>query len=92
MRVTCSIDAIQIDISARFQCQLKEKTSGSLDTKFFKYNRPACTTPDYINSRETCGRHELPSGSYCVVVTTFKQHEEADFLLRIFSEKAVATK
>lgn len=72
--------------------QMPENHTGTLDVNFFRYNAPACPTPSFINSRETCGRHELPCGKYCIIPSTFNANEEADFLLRIFSEKAITSK
>ena len=62
--------------------------SGNLDLNFFKYNASFAKSPTFINTREVCGRHKLPPGTYVIVPSTFAPHEEADFLIRIFSEKA----
>lgn len=37
--------------------------------------------------REVSERFTLPPGKYLLVPTTFQPHHEADFLIRIFSEK-----
>ena len=58
-----------------------------LERKFFKSHRPATSSPAFINMREVCGRHRLPPGDYCVIPTTFDPNEEADFIVRVFSEK-----
>ncbi|XP_067942211.1 calpain-9-like isoform X1 [Watersipora subatra] len=68
--------------------KLKEPVSGNLDLNFFKYNASFAKSPTFINTREVCGRHKLPPGEYVIVPSTFSPNEEADFLLRIFSEKA----
>uniref|UniRef100_A0A8C8J4F4 Calpain 9 n=1 Tax=Oncorhynchus tshawytscha TaxID=74940 RepID=A0A8C8J4F4_ONCTS len=45
----------------------------------------------YINVREISERFTLPPGNYLLVPTTFQPHDEADFIIRIFSEKAAGT-
>lgn len=67
--------------------QLKEDISGNLDLNFFKYNASYAKSPTFINTREVCGRHKLPPGDYVIVPSTFSPNEEADYLVRIFSEK-----
>ncbi|KAK2817504.1 hypothetical protein Q5P01_025695 [Channa striata] len=57
---------------------------------FFRYNASKARSKTYINMREVSERFTLPPGKYLVVPTTFQPHQEADFLIRIFSEKKAA--
>ena len=59
----------------------------TLDRKFFQRSDSVASSPQYINMREVTGRHRLTPGEYVVIPTTFEPGEEADFLLRIYSEK-----
>jgi len=59
---------------------------GPLDMNFFKYNASAGRSA-FSNVREMCQRFRMPPGKYVIVPTTFKPHEEGDFLLRLFTEK-----
>uniref|UniRef100_A0A3Q0S035 Calpain 9 n=1 Tax=Amphilophus citrinellus TaxID=61819 RepID=A0A3Q0S035_AMPCI len=54
---------------------------------FFRYNASKARSRTYINLREVAERFTLPPGKYLVVPTTFQPHHEADFLIRVFSEK-----
>ncbi|KAM8842336.1 calpain-9 [Synchiropus picturatus] len=54
---------------------------------FFRYNASKARSRTYINMREVSERFTLPPGKYLLVPTTFQPHHEADFLVRIFSEK-----
>ncbi|CAJ1052841.1 calpain-9 [Xyrichtys novacula] len=54
---------------------------------FFRYNASKARSRTYINMREVAERFTLPPGKYLLVPTTFQPHHEADFLVRIFSEK-----
>ncbi|XP_068135632.1 calpain-9 [Hyperolius riggenbachi] len=54
---------------------------------FFKFNPSKARSKTYINLREISQRFKLPPGDYMLVPTTFEPHQEADFCLRIFSEK-----
>jgi calpain, invertebrate len=67
--------------------KLPANHAGTLDQKFFRVTKMADKSPQYINQREIVGRHKLDPGKYAIVPTTFAQNEEADFMLRIFSEK-----
>ncbi|XP_037545941.1 calpain-9 [Nematolebias whitei] len=54
---------------------------------FFRYHASKARSRTYINMREVSERFTLPPGKYLLVPTTFQPHHEADFLVRIFSEK-----
>lgn len=54
---------------------------------FFRYNASKARSRTYINTREISERFLLPPGDYLLVPTTFQPHHEADFLVRVFSEK-----
>ncbi|KAM8772553.1 calpain-9 [Acanthopagrus schlegelii] len=54
---------------------------------FFRYNASKARSRTYINMREVAERFTMPPGKYLLVPTTFQPHHEADFLVRIFSEK-----
>ncbi|KAJ8284506.1 hypothetical protein COCON_G00033560 [Conger conger] len=58
---------------------------------FFRYNGSKARSKTYINMREISERFELAPGNYLLVPTTFQPHHEADFMLRIFSEKQAGT-
>lgn len=57
---------------------------------FFRYHASKARSKTYINMREVAERLTLPPGKYLLVPTTFQPHQEADFLVRIFSEKKAA--
>jgi hypothetical protein len=63
-----------------------------LDKHYFNRHNPVASSPSYINMREVCGRHKLPVGDYCLIPTTFEANEEADFVVRVFSEKEAGVK
>ncbi|KAG7220258.1 hypothetical protein INR49_018314 [Caranx melampygus] len=54
---------------------------------FFRYHASKARSRTYINLREVSERFTLPPGKYLLVPTTFQPHHEADFLIRVFSEK-----
>ncbi|XP_078478336.1 calpain-9-like, partial [Lampetra planeri] len=58
---------------------------------FFRYHASKARSRTYINMREVSERFTLPPGKYLLVPTTFQPHHEADFLIRIFSEKKAGT-
>uniref|UniRef100_A0A672G3X4 Calpain 9 n=1 Tax=Salarias fasciatus TaxID=181472 RepID=A0A672G3X4_SALFA len=58
-----------------------------LSKDFFRYNGSIARSKTYINLREVSERFTLPPGDYVLVPTTFQPHKEADFIVRVFSEK-----
>ena len=59
-----------------------------LERDFFRYNASCARSPTFINLREVVARFYLDPGTYVVIPSTFEPDQEADFLLRIFSEKS----
>ena len=49
---------------------------------------PLVDSNDYNPGRQVNTRVKLTPGTYVIIPTTYKPNMEADFLLRIFSEKA----
>uniref|UniRef100_A0A3Q2CL72 Calpain-3 n=1 Tax=Cyprinodon variegatus TaxID=28743 RepID=A0A3Q2CL72_CYPVA len=58
-----------------------------LQKDFFLYTASTAKCKSYINLREVTERFRLPPGEYVIIPTTFKPHEEGEFILRVFSEK-----
>ncbi|KAE8601836.1 hypothetical protein XENTR_v10013810 [Xenopus tropicalis] len=67
-----------------YQCPGSESI---LSKDFFKFNPSKARSKTYVNLREISQRFKLPPGDYMFIPTTFEPHQEADFCLRIFSEK-----
>jgi calpain len=59
-----------------------------IGTNFFKYNASVGTPPEYINLREVSWRFKLDPGQYLIVPCTYEPNNEAEFLIRVFSECA----
>ncbi|XP_008844008.1 calpain-9 [Nannospalax galili] len=73
---------------AIYQCPDKDE---HLSRDFFRYHASLARSKTFINLREVSGRFQLPPGDYILIPSTFEPHQEADFCLRIFSEKKVVT-
>lgn len=74
---------------AIYQCPDKD---GHLNRDFFRYHASLARSKTFINLREVSGRFQLPPGDYILIPSTFEPHQEADFCLRIFSEKRAVTR
>ncbi|XP_066216246.1 calpain-9 [Saccopteryx leptura] len=73
---------------ANYQCPGKEE---HLNKDLFKYHASQARSKTFINLREVSDRFKLPPGEYTLIPSTFEPHQEADFCLRIFSEKKAIT-
>nr|XP_026690031.1 calpain-9-like isoform X2 [Ciona intestinalis] len=73
--------------------KLKESVAPNQTLKkdFFLYNQSVARSKNFINLRENSQRFKLPPGEYCIVPSTFQPNEEADFVLRIYTEKRAET-
>ncbi|KAM7367770.1 hypothetical protein PAMP_014047 [Pampus punctatissimus] len=58
-----------------------------LQKDFFLYTASKAKCKTYINLREVTQRFRLPPGEYVIIPTTFQQHHDGEFILRVFSEK-----
>ncbi|XP_028623578.1 calpain-9 isoform X3 [Grammomys surdaster] len=74
---------------AIYQCPDKDE---HLSRDFFRYHASLARSKTFINLREVSGRFRLPLGDYILIPSTFEPHQEADFCLRIFSEKTTVTR
>ncbi|CAK6442279.1 unnamed protein product [Pipistrellus nathusii] len=74
---------------AIYRCPGKE---GHLDKDFFRFHASQARSKSFINLREVSDRFRLPPGDYILVPSTFEPHQEADFCLRIFSDKKTTSR
>ncbi|KAM6976674.1 calpain-2 catalytic subunit-like [Aplochiton taeniatus] len=58
-----------------------------LDKNFFLSHGQKARSETFINLREVSTRFKLPPGEYLIVPSTFEPHLNADFCIRVFSEK-----
>ncbi|KAG8515047.1 Calpain-9 [Galemys pyrenaicus] len=73
---------------AIYQCPGKDE---HLNKDFFRYHASQARSKTFINLREVSDRFRLAPGEYILIPSTFEPHQEADFCLRIFSEKKAIT-
>ena len=66
-----------------------EGTKLPLSKKFFSDRGylPVVDSDDFDPNRQVCARFKLNPGTYMIIPSTYYANKEADFLLRVFSEK-----
>ncbi|XP_043931969.1 calpain-9 [Protopterus annectens] len=69
---------------AIYECPPKDE---QLPKDFFRYNASKARSKTFINVREISERFKLPPGHYAIIPSSFEPGHEADFCLRVFSEK-----
>uniref|UniRef100_A0A1A8UPS7 Calpain-3 n=1 Tax=Nothobranchius furzeri TaxID=105023 RepID=A0A1A8UPS7_NOTFU len=79
-------DTLQDDERQTWTVSMREQNQ-HLQKDFFLYTASKAKCKSYINLREVTERFRLPPGEYVIIPTTFKPHEEGEFILRVFSEK-----
>ncbi|KAL6728147.1 hypothetical protein Aduo_009950 [Ancylostoma duodenale] len=58
---------------------------GRLSKQFFQANKSSMRSAAFINLREMTGRFRVPPGNYVIVPSTFEPNEEAEFMLRVYT-------
>ncbi|KAM3930842.1 calpain-8-like [Leptodactylus fuscus] len=69
----------------------KTPSNVPLGKDFFDTTKKIASTDFYRNHREMSKRFQLPVGNYVIIPTTYNPSEEAEFCIRVFTEKKAQT-
>ncbi|VBB32266.1 unnamed protein product [Acanthocheilonema viteae] len=56
-----------------------------LTREYFRQHQSCARSAAFINLREVTGRFRIPPGNYVIVPSTFEPNEEAEFMLRVYT-------
>ncbi|CAJ0942432.1 unnamed protein product, partial [Mesorhabditis belari] len=56
-----------------------------LGKQFFQATKSSMRSPAFINLREMTARYRVPPGRYLVVPSTYEPNEEAEFMVRVYT-------
>ncbi len=84
-RRNMGLDCLTIGFAV-YKASERDLAQKPLRMNFFKYNASVARSPAFINLREVSCRFKLAPGNYIIVPSTFEPNEEAEFLIRVFSE------
>uniref|UniRef100_A0A915Q477 Calpain catalytic domain-containing protein n=1 Tax=Setaria digitata TaxID=48799 RepID=A0A915Q477_9BILA len=65
--------------------------NGRLTRGYFQQHKSCARSAAFINLREVTGRFRIPPGNYVIVPSTFEPNEEAEFMLRVYTNDDVAS-
>lgn len=85
-RRNMGIDCLTIGFAV-YKVSERDLEQKPLRMNFFKYNASVARSAAFINLREVSCRFKLAPGNYIIVPSTFEPNEEAEFLIRVFSER-----
>lgn len=83
------MDAVE---KREMRVQVESGDTGTLDARWFRTHKVAVKAPVFVNSREVAEIHRMPPGNYVIVPSTFEPNQEAEFILRLYSEQKQTVK
>ncbi|VDK39907.1 unnamed protein product [Gongylonema pulchrum] len=63
-----------------------------LTKAYFQQHKSCARSAAFINLREVSGRFRIAPGNYVIVPSTFEPNEEAEFMLRVYTNGFIESK